>query len=187
MVVEDIFSQLVAHSIEGLMVHAQMAEYYDFLGLKGYAKCHTYHYFAESRNYKELCKYYIKHYNKLPLDLKVGDPKVIPENWFKYSRQDVDAATRKTAIAAGFEKWITWEKSTKTIYQQMYQELIAINESAGAMEVKKYLEDVDEELAHAQQKALELKAIDYNINDIMMEQEDKYKKYKKMLKEIKLC
>ena len=31
------------------------------------------------------------------------------------------------------------------------------------------------------------KAIDYNVNDIMMEQEDMYKKYCKQLKEIKIC
>ena len=33
---------------------------------------------------------------------------------------------------------------------------------------------------------LKLKAIDYNISDIMMEQEDLYKKYEKKIKEIEL-
>lgn len=187
MVVEDIFSQLIAHATEGLMTHAQIAEYFDFLGLKGYAKCHTYHYFAESVNYKCLCEYYIKHYNKLPVELKVSNPKVIPENWFKYSRKDVDSSTRKNAISAGFDKWVTWEKATKKLYEQMYQELIAINEIAAALEIKYYINDVSEELAKAEQKMLELKAIDYNISDIIMEQEHLYKKYTKKLREIEIC
>ena len=186
MVIEDIFSQLVAHSIEGLMVHAQMAEYYDFLGLKGYAKCHTYHYFIESCGYKKLCEYYIGHYDKLPLDLAVGNPKIIPENWYKYMRKDVDNATRKNAIATGIEKWVNWEKTTKKLYEQMYQELININEIAAAIEVKKYIKDVDEELAEAQLIYIKKKAIDYNISDIMMEQDDMCKKYNKKIREIDL-
>ena len=187
MVVEDIFSQLIAHATEGLMTHAQLAEYFDFLGLKGYAKCHTYHYFAESVNYKCLCEYYIKHYNKLPIELSVSNPKVVPESWFKYNRKDVDSSTRKNAIATGFDKWITWEKNTKKLFEQMYQELMAINEIAAALELKCYINDVSNELAEAEQKMLEIKAIDYNISDIIMEQGDLCKKYTKELRRIKIC
>lgn len=184
MTVEDIFSQLVAHTVEGLMVHAQMAEYYDFLGLKGYAKCHTYHYFLENCNYRKMCEYYIGHYEKLPIDTAVGNPKIIPDSWYKYTRRDVDTSTRKTSIAAGIEKWVTWEKNTKKIYEQLYQELINLNEIAGAMELKKYIKDVNKELADAQLIYVKKKAIDYNISDIMAEQDEMCKKYDKKLQEM---
>lgn len=187
MTVEEIFGQLIAHATEGLMVHAQMAEYYDFLGLKGYAECHTYHYFLESSNYKCMCEYYIGHYDKLPMDIAVTNPKIIPDSWYKYMRKDVDAATRKSAIMTGIEKWVSWERNTKKLYEHMYQELINIGEIAGAMEVKKYIEDVDEELASAQYVYLKKKAIDYNISDIVMEQDELCKRYKKKLKEIEVC
>ena len=68
----------------------------------------------------------------------------------------------------------------------MYKELIALNEIAGAMELKKYILDVDDELAKAKEKHIERKAIEYDIAVIMPEQEEIYKKYKKKIKEIEL-
>ena len=187
MTIEEIFSQMAAHMIEGLMVHSQMSDYFGFLGLKGYQECHKYHYFEENANFRRLSKYYLEHYNKLVLEMPFNNPKVIPESWFKYSRQDVNPTTRKNAIQSGIERWVTWEKETKALYEHMYQELIALNEIAAAKEVACYICDVSEELAKAIQKELELKAIDFDIDVIMDKQEEKYKKYKKKLKEIDLC
>ena len=62
MTVEEIFSQLAAHMVEGLMIHSQMSDYFGFLGLKGYQECHKYHYFAENANYRAISKYYLLHY-----------------------------------------------------------------------------------------------------------------------------
>lgn len=187
MTVEEIFSQLAAHMIEGLMVHSQMSDYYGFLGLKGYQECHKYHYFTENANYRKISKYYLYHYNKIVPELSFKNPNVIPESWYKYNRQDVNNTTRKSAIQSGMEKWINWERETKKLYQKLYQELIVLNEIAAAEEVAKYICDVDEELAQAIQKELELKVIDYDITLIIDKQEEKYKKYKKKLKEINLC
>lgn len=187
MTVEEIFSQLAAHMIKGLMIHSQMSDYYGFLGLKGYQECHKYHYFAENANYKRIANYYLKHYDKLVLDLPFENPDVIPESWFKYTRHNVNENTRKSAIQAGIEKWVDWETQTKKLYEYYYQELCGLGEIAAAMEIRKYIKDVDEELATAYQKHLELKAIDFDINVIMEKQEEKYRKYKKKLKEINLC
>ena len=179
MTVEEIFSQLVAHAIEGLMVHAQMAEYYDFLGLKGYAKCHEYHYFLESCNYRDMCEYYIRHFNKLPMELPFENPKIIPDAWYKYTRLDVDASTRKSAILAGMTKWVDWETKTKQLYERMYAELINMNQVAAAIKVQHEIECVDDELAEAYQKHISRKAIDFDISSKMEMQESLCKKYKK--------
>ena len=44
MTIDEIFAELGAHMIKGLMIHNQMMVYYDFLYLPGYSKCHEYHY-----------------------------------------------------------------------------------------------------------------------------------------------
>ena len=103
MTAEEVFSQVSKHMIEGIMIHSQMADYYNFLGLKGYAKCHEYHFISENCNFRKLSMYYIKHFNKLLPELPNDNPNVIPSAWFKYLRQDVDANTRKTAIQGGIE------------------------------------------------------------------------------------
>ena len=41
---EEIFTSLLNHMVKGLMVHDQMANYYDFLGLEEYKDCHEKHY-----------------------------------------------------------------------------------------------------------------------------------------------
>jgi len=186
MTTSDIFSQIAQRMIEGLMTHSQLSDYYGFLGLEGYQECHKYRYFEENGNYKKIADYYLKHYNKLLIDQPFNNPDVIPSDWFKYTRQQVGPDVRRPAIQLGFEKWVKWEKDTKKIYEQYYQELINLNEVAAAIELKKYIADVDKELADARQEHLELEAIDYNISDIMLAQDDIKKKYKKKLKEIKL-
>jgi hypothetical protein len=186
MTIEEIFNQMARHMVEGLMMHSQLTEYYNFLGLEGYSKCQCFHYFEENKNYKKICKYYMKHFNKLINEGRVDSSSLIPETWFRYTRQDVTSTNRKTFIQNGFEKWVEWETETKKLYETFYTELVALGEIAAALEIKKYIEDVDEELAEACQKNLELKIIDYDIVYILDEQEQLFKKYKKALKELEL-
>ena len=186
MTIDEIFSHLSEHMVEGLMIHSQMSNYYNFLGLDGYKECHKYHYYSENKNYAEVCDYYLKHYNKIPMELPFNNPNVIPENWYRYKRQDVDPSIVKAGLQQGFDRWILWEKDTKATYQSFYQELCNLGEVAAAIEVKKYIKDVDDELAHAEQEQLKLKAIDYNLSDVMMMQDDIKKKYKKKLREMEL-
>ena len=186
MTIEEIFSKLISHTVEGLMTHAQLSDYYGFLGLKGYQACHKYHYFLENKTYREIAEYSIKHYNRIPEEMPVDNPNIIPENWYKYTRQDVNASARLNGIQIGMDKWIEWEKKTKLLYQQLYLEAVNLNEVPMAIKLKDLIKDVDKELANACQKKLEMKAIDYNISDLLQDQELLYKKYKKKLKRISL-
>ena len=63
MTVEEIYADVAAHMIEGLMIHEQLANYYDFLGLGGYKRCHEYHYIEESVKYRGLYRYFINQKN----------------------------------------------------------------------------------------------------------------------------
>ena len=185
--IEEIFSLIAARMVEGLMIHSQMSDYFCFLGLEGYAKCHKYHYFEENCNYRKISYYYLTHYNQIITERPFSNPNIIPADWYKYKRQNVDMAVRKASIKAGFEKWVKWEKESKKVYETYYQELIKLNEIAAATELQKYIVDVDYELSDAEEKLLTLTAIDFDISDIIAEQDKLAKKYKKELKEIELC
>ena len=181
MTVEEIYKELAEHMIKGLMLHDQLADYYDFLGLKGYRKCHEYHYIDESCNYRKLCKYFTNHHNKLIQIGEVDDPEVIPKSWYNYSRQDVDSNTKKNAVKSGLVKWVEWERETKELYQSMYNELININEIASASKLLCFIKDVDCELEKAERYHLAKEAINYDLTCIISEQHDKYEKYKKKI------
>lgn len=181
---EEVFSQIGQHMIEGLMVHSQLADYFAFLGFKGFQKCHEYHFFEESWNYKKIASYYMNHYHRILLERRFNNPDIIPEDWYKYSRDAVSIDTKKIGIQAGFERWINWEQKTKQFYQQMYQELMNIGEFAGAIELAKYIVDVDNELADAEMQNLEYSAMDYSLTDITLEQDKMKKEYSKKMKGI---
>jgi hypothetical protein len=114
------------------------------------------------------------------------NPSIIPENWYQFNRFQVDDATRQSYVQYGIKKWVDWEKETKSLYQTYYQELMQGGSMAAALKISEYLEDVDKELAEAEQHLLFYSGIKYNINDIMLMQEEKYHKYKKKIKEITL-
>ena len=184
MTVEEIFKNLSTHMIKGVMIHEQMANYYDFLNLHGYKRCHEYHMMKEMCSHRSLCRYYINHYNKLIPEDEFDTPAFIPESWYSHVRQDVDTATIKTSVKTGLVKWVEWERDTKALYQQMYSELIALNEIASAMKVKEFICDVDCELKKAERYLLSKEAVGYDIVMIVSEQKDKHDKYKKKLENV---
>lgn len=184
MTVEEIFSELSAHMIKGLMVHDQMAKYYCFLNLKGYVKCHTYHYLCENKDYMELNHYYHKYHNKLIKEQPVSDPKLIPNSWYTYLRIDIDATTKRNAVKTGLEKWASWEKDTLDLYSKMYQELLSLGEIADAEYLACLIKNVNDELAHANTELIDKKTCDFDIACILGDQEEKCRKYCEKIKKV---
>lgn len=185
MTVEEIFSEISAHMIKGLMTHTQLADYYDFLGLEGYKRCHEYHALQETCNYRGINRYFINHYDRLIPEKEVEDPQMIPDSWYNHVRQDVDNNTKRNAVKTALDNWVRWEKDTKDLYQRMYQELMEIGEVAGAFKVKELICDVDKELKKAQRYQLNKMMTEYNLSDIVAEQKSKHKKYNdKLVNEI---
>lgn len=184
MTVDEIFSKIVEHQIEGLMLHEQLANFYDFLNLHGYKRCHEYHYLEECCIMRTTQRYYLNHFNKLIKVSDVKDPEIIPTSWYNYNRWDVDSGTRKNALKSGITAWVDWEKSTKKLYQEMYKELCDIDEIAAACKIKSLVMDVDCELKYAEREAIKLKSIDYDLNSVYLCQDEMHKKYKEKTKEI---
>ena len=181
MTVEEIFSKIAAHMIEGLMIHNEIAQQFNFLGLEGYALCHYNHHVEETHNYMRLCDYYSNHYHKLIEILEVTDPKLIPQSWYKYTTIEVDNKTRKEALQIIMNAWINWEKETKKLYQSAYEELHILKESASAFEIGELIHNVNKELADAEKDLIQLEMINYDWSKILEEDQAKLKKYKKKL------
>lgn len=180
MTVDEIFTKLASHMIEGIMLHDTLSNGYDFLGLYGFSKCHCYHHLEETKGYMCLMHYYSTHYHKLINIDKLPQPEIVPQTWYKYSTMDVDSNTKRQAVQSFVRKWVEWETATKKLYQEMYKELLDINEVATAEEIKCYICAVSDELKHAEKKLVKLETIEYNIGTIINWQQPMYKKYKKL-------
>lgn len=186
MTVDEIFKKITEHQLKGVMLHNDLANYYDFLGLAGYKRCHEYHFFEETSAYRKVSRYYINHYSKL-LDVSTSvGVEVIPESWYKYTRQEVDASTKKNAVERGLKLWIEWEQDTKKLYESMYNELVSLGEVAAALHIKMLICDVDCELKYAERYQLDKKAVNYDLAYVISEQNCYHESYKDKLKHIKL-
>ena len=121
------------------------------------------------------------HHFKLLQIEEINEPKLIPENWYKYTTQVVDGGTKRNAVKDLMEKWVKWEEETKKLYQESRQQLMEIGEVAAALYIDKYICDVTKELCHAQKKLNKLETMGYDLGFIVKWQEDLYKKYTKKL------
>lgn len=190
MTVEEVFASLGAHMIGGMMVHESMANYYDFLGLKGYKRCQEYHYLSETISYRSVCRYFINHHGKLIPEQEIDDPEVIPESWYTHKRTDVDTATKRKAVQDGYFKWKDWEMKTLELYKKLHKELLELGEIADAAKVEDLICDVSQELKFIDRDILDLEAVDYDIVYIVECQKCLHEKYKKKMKKdlhISIC
>lgn len=184
MEIREIYSKIAEHMINGMMFHEQMANYYDFLGLQGYKRCHEYHYLAETCAYRGVCRYFINHHNMLIPESRFDNESVIPDSWYNHVRSDVDVSTKKNAVKTGLTKWVEWERKTKHLYEEMYKEAMEIGEVASACKIKELIHDVDCELKKAERYWLNKEAINYDIGAIIAEQKHKHDKYKRKMEKI---
>ena len=184
MSVDEIFAELSAHMEKGLLVHDQLSSAFKFLNLDGYCKCHKYHYFEESYNYKKLKDYYIKYFNKLLPFVTIETPNFIPSTWFKYTRSAVDASTIRNGIRDLMRVWVDWETEAKTLFEKSYTDLLGLGEVCAAQFVGIFASETNAELAGAREKWMNLEASGYDMTLILEEQNTLEQYYHTQIKEI---
>lgn len=185
---EEICKLIAQRLLQGCMNHEQFANYYDFLGLEGYSIFHEYHFFEQMHGYREFITYYIDHQDKLVQDFSpnsLSTFNIIPDNWYDYTREDVDINTRRNAVKSGLEKYIHWEKETKKFLEDMYTQATQQGFVGISIQIKKYIKSVEEEIKHANKVYLEIKATDYDMPTVVAKQDYLIKKYTKKLRQIK--
>lgn len=182
--VESIFSEINARMIAALMFHDQMADYFDFLGMKGYKRLHEYQYFAESLERKKLNQYYIGHHNKLIPDIYTGLVTMIPENWQTANRINVGKSTKQKGVEDGFNQYHEWESETKSLYEHYSMKLREMGAVADAIMVEKLVEDVDGELKKLERIIVDLISSGYDMVYITESQQCIHDKYKAKMREI---
>ena len=188
MPLEQICKLIAQRLLQGCMNHEQFANYYDFLGLKGYKLFHEYHFFEQMHGYRDFISYYIQHENKLIPDYSSDSLisfSILPNNWYGYNREDMDITTRRNAIKSGLEKYLHWEQQTKKFLEDMYTQAIQQGFVAIAIKIKEYICSVDDEIKQINYTYLEMKATDYDLPTIISKQDYLIKKYKKKLCQIK--
>ncbi len=180
--VDDVFAEINARQIAALMMHDQMADYFDFLGLSGYKRLHLYQYFAESKERRDVAHYYINHHGKLIPDRFEGNVQMIPESWRSANRMSVGKSTKQKAVEDGFSVYLGWEQATKDVYQKYATALREQGYVADAIFVDRLVEDVDNELERLERIITDLITSGYDPVYIVESQKELHDKYKKKMR-----
>ena len=180
--VDDVFAEINARQIAALMMHDQMADYFDFLGLSGYKRLHLYQYFAESKERRDVAHYYITHHGKLIPDRFEGNVQMIPESWRSANRMSVGKSTKQKAVEDGFSVYLGWEQATKDVYQKYATALREQGYVADAIFVDRLVEDVDNELERLERIITDLITSGYDPVYIVESQKELHDKYKKKMR-----
>lgn len=208
---QALYSELINRMKQGVEMHEQLADYYAFLNLPGYQKCHEYQMLCELLTYRKAKDMYLKEYNKLvqPSFANNGSmnnmanngggnsggngnsnmsmigngynrnyaEEIIPQNWYNYTRYDVDQGTKRTAVKDGFKKWIDYEKETRQYLSQMAQRLEQMNEREAARKLDHLIEHVEKEIATAENKMMNLESTGYDMAYILQQQDELKRHY----------
>lgn len=175
----EIFQTIAQRQVLALMFHDQMCDLYDFLSLQGFKRLHRHQYLSESEEFLNVKQYFMTAHNKL-LDIgDTGQPeKVIPENWYGYTRLDVTPQIVKQNIELSFKAYKTWEEDTKRMYEACSKALFDMGLVADSEEVNRLIKDVSKELELIYDTMLRLKASGYDIVYTLELQDWFKKKYK---------
>ena len=182
----DIFSDVSAHQIQGIMLHSSWSDYFAFLGLDGFKCLHEYRYMEESENMRMIRRYFIEHYNELPIDTRI-DSDISP--YVPYSNETrfaISSSTKQMHTQISLEGWVKWERESKQMFEQAYKELSDMGEIAGSNAVEKLVNETDKELCCAEQLLLQMKMTDFDTNVIVLEQERVKRKYCKLIEEFRM-
>lgn len=209
---QALYSELINRMKQGVEMHEQLADYYAFLNLSGYQKCHEYQMLCELLTYRKAKDMYMKEYNQLvqPTHMVNGmlsnmannannnnqqnqmNPtnmnnngmtsmtnsgknyaaNVIPTNWYNYTRYDVDAGTKRSAVKDGFRKWLEYEKETRQYLSEMAQRLEQMNEREAARKLDHLIEHVEKEIQTAENKMMDLESTGYDMSYILQQQNE---------------
>ena len=171
MTAEEIFTNVSAHMIVGVMIHKELADYYDFMSLANYEKIHSKQYISESKALRKLNKYYITRFYKLIPEPRVEIPSVIPKDIYKHKSDDLSPMDVRQSVKRTLELWVDWETQTKKLYEESYAELITNGDICSALYIGKLVEDVDEELVEARALLMKNQHTDFDIVKIIEDQE----------------
>ena len=102
---------------------------------------------------------------------------MLPASWRNYSRQQIDAGTKRRAIKDSFVRWRSWEAETKKLYEQSYSNLCDLGEIAASCKVRDLISDVDMELKGVDRMHIKLESIDYDLPTITLCQDELHELY----------
>lgn len=167
-----------------LSVHRELADVFWFVGMQGYALWNEYQYIDESCTQRKVKKYISETYHtyspdKLPESANIADPLLSGKNRKKLKSED----TYKI-IQESFRIYQEWEESALQEYQRIAKELMEVGSVSAFNFVSEIIKDVKAELDFVTTKCIELSAHEYDMAQVVAEQNEIFERYEYLIKKM---
>lgn len=160
-------------------MHMQLADYFDFLGLMGFKRQQEYYHMMHTAEIRGVHRWYINRYNMLFPRGTAVEEDVIPTAWDRYSRMDVDASARKTAVKNAMAMWVNKATQSKEKAEEAAKALLDEGCVADYDFMRGFVRCLDKELKCATRQSIRLAGCDYDAREMFDMQHDLHEKYRK--------
>lgn len=182
----EIYAEVSKHMTTALYFHTCMSDYFCFIGLHGFKRIHELQYFEEALSRRKLHRKVLDMHNKL-IQMRGHDKvEVIPDEWYKHTRMDIDDNILAKFVKSAFKQYKDWEEQTKEFYQNVCCVFLEKGKIADYNLMMCYLEEVQHELKKIYRLCEELNGVGYDVLYIIDIQNRIHEKYKKKMEEFKI-
>lgn len=182
----ELYGLLNKRMTTALMLHSEMSDYFNFLGLHGFKRIHEYQYFKESIGKRKLNSKFLDMYNKLIPEKGHEKVEVMPDEWYKHTRMDIDDSVMSKYTKAALKTYREWEEETKQMLEDICSVLMEKGMMADYEIMRCYLKDVCCELQRIYRMCEELNNVGYDVLYITEIQKRIHDEYKCKMKKLKI-
>lgn len=182
----ELYSQVNKRLTTALMMHANMSDYFNFIGLHGFEKMHEHQYHAESIEKRKLNKKVLDAHNKLIPEIGHDKVDVIPSDWYKHTRMDIDDAVLPKFVRTALKTYREWEEETKQLYSDVCHVLFSKGMMVDYNIMNGYLMDVQCELKKLYRLCEQLNGVGYDVVYIVEMQKEVHDEYDEKMKHLKI-
>ena len=178
----DVFKDVNRNIVEGTMFHNQMVQYFEYLGLSGFANLQKIRFEDENDELVKLQRYVVEVYGVVVGDVKPDSRTYIPQEWSKNKRENIENSEIENYVRFGIETWKDWESNTKDFYDRCYFELNDLRDASGSERIMDIIRETEKEMRFAYELMCLMRGMFYNSVGVSLLDNKIVKMYKKFYK-----
>ena len=178
----DVFKDVIRNMVEGTMFHNQTIQYFEYLGLNGFAELQKIRFEDENNEMVKLQRYIVEVYGVVVGDINPDSRNYIPQEWSENLRENLENGQVWEYVKFGIETWKDWESKSRDLYGKKYFELSDLRDAGGSERIMKVVNETEMEMRFAYELMCLLRGTYYNSSCVSLLDDKIVKMYKRFYK-----
>lgn len=178
----DVFKDVIRNMVEGTMFHNQMIQYFEYLGLSGFAELQKIRFEDENNEMVKLQRYIVEVYGVVVGDINPDSRNYIPQEWSENLRESLENGQVWEYVKFGVETWKDWESKSRDLYGKRYFELSDLRDAGGSEQIMEVVKETEREMRFAYELMCLLRGAYYNSGCVSLLDGKIVKMYKRFYK-----